>query len=116
MLDLQCRRPVRTATLDIDATVIHSSKRSAKRAYDGERGYQPVLVLWAEQDVIVADEFRDGNVPAGIGNRRVIEKAVAALPGKFDEIYVRGDSGALRARCDDVDGRARVSPMRSRAT
>lgn len=92
ILDMQCRRPVRTATLDVDATVIHSSKRSAKRAYDGERGYQPVLVLWAEQDVIVADEFRDGNVPAGSGNRRVIEKAVAALPGKFDKIYVRGDS------------------------
>ena len=79
-------------TLDVDATVIHSSKRSAKRAYDGERGYQPVLVLWAEQDVIIADEFRDGNVPAGSGNRRVIEKAVAALPGKYDKIYVRGDS------------------------
>lgn len=92
ILDMQCRRPVRTATLDVDATVIHSSKRAAKRAYDGERGYQPVLVLWAEQDVIVADEFRDGNVPAGSGNARVIEKAVAALPGKFDKIYVRGDS------------------------
>jgi Transposase DDE domain group 1 len=92
ILDLQCRKPVKTATLDIDATIIHSSKRSAKRAYDGERGYQPVLVLWAEQDVIVADEFRDGNVPAGMGNTRIIEKAVAALPGKFDKIYVRGDS------------------------
>jgi hypothetical protein len=61
IIDLQCRKPARIATLniDIDATVIHSSKRSAKRAYDGERGYQPVLVLWAEQDVIVADEFRE---------------------------------------------------------
>lgn len=92
ILDLQCRKPQRIATLDIDATVIHASKRSAKRAYDGERGYQPVLVLWAEQDVIVADEFRDGNVPAGMGNLRVIRKAVAALPGTFDEIRLRGDS------------------------
>ncbi len=92
ILDLQCRKPVKTATLDIDATVIHSSKRAAKRAYDGERGYQPVLVLWAEQDVIVADEFRDGNVPAGMGNLRIIQKAVAALPGTFDEIRLRGDS------------------------
>lgn len=92
ILDLQCRKPQRIATLDIDATVIHASKRSAKRAYDGERGYQPVLVLWAEQDVIVADEFRDGNVPAGMGNLRIIQKAVATLPGKFDEIRLRGDS------------------------
>ena len=92
ILDLQCRKPVKIATLDIDATVIHSSKRAAKRAYDGERGYQPVLVLWAEQDVIVADEFRDGNVPAGMGNLRIIQKAVAALPGKFEEIRLRSDS------------------------
>jgi hypothetical protein len=71
---------------------IHSTKRAAKHAYGDERGYQPVLALWSEQDVIVADECRDGNVPAGSGNRRVVEKAVAALPGKFDKIYVRGDS------------------------
>lgn len=61
VLDLQCRRPIKTATLDIDATVIQCDKRAAKRAYDGNRGYQPVLALWAEHDVILADEFRDGN-------------------------------------------------------
>ena len=92
ILDLQCRKPQKIATLDIDATIIHSSKKAAKRSYDGERGYQPVLVLWAEQDVIVADEFRNGNVPAGMGNLRIIQKAVAALPGKFNEIRLRGDS------------------------
>jgi len=92
VLDLQCRQPVTTATLDVDATVIHCDKRAAKRTYDGNRGYQPVLALWAEHDVIVADEFRDGNVPAGSGNRRVVEKALAALPGGIDKICLRGDS------------------------
>jgi hypothetical protein len=92
VLDLQCRRPVKKATLDVDATVIACDKRAAKRAYDGNRGYQPVLALWAEQDVIVADEFRVGNVSAGSGNRRVVEKALAALPGGIDKIYLRGDS------------------------
>ena len=37
ILDLQCRKPVRSATLDIDATVIASSKRSAKYTFEGER-------------------------------------------------------------------------------
>lgn len=92
VLDLQCRRPVKTATIDVDATVIHCDKRAARRTYDGNRGYQPVLALWAEQDVILADEFRDGNVPAGSGNRRVVEKALAALPGGIAKIYLRGDS------------------------
>jgi hypothetical protein len=92
VLDLQARRPVATATLDVDATVIHCDKRAAKRAYDGLKGYQPVLALWAEQDVIVADEFRDGNVPAGSGNKRVVERALAALPPGIGKIYLRGDS------------------------
>ncbi len=72
--------------------MIHCDKRAAKRTYDGNRGYQPVLALWAEQDVIVADEFRDGNVPAGAGNLRVVEKALAALPGGREKVYLRGDS------------------------
>jgi hypothetical protein len=91
-------RPVKTATLDVDATVIHCDKRVAKRSSDGNRGYQPVLTLWVEQDVIVADEFRDGNVPAGSGNRRVVEKALAALPGRTTQPdgteLVNGCSGA----------------------
>jgi hypothetical protein len=51
-----------------------------------------VVALWAEQDVILADEFRDGNVPAGSGNRRVVERALAALPVGVDEIRLCGDS------------------------
>ena len=39
VLDLQCRRPAKIATVDVDATVIHCDKRAAKRTYDGNRGY-----------------------------------------------------------------------------
>jgi Transposase DDE domain group 1 len=81
-----------TATLDVDATLVESHKDTATIAYDGTRGYQPVLVLWAEQDVIVADQFRDGHVPAGCGNVRVLEQAVTNLPQGITRIYVRGDS------------------------
>ena len=58
----------------------HPGEPEAERPcdYDGRTGYQPVIALWAEQDVVVADEFRDGNVPAGSGNRRLVERAVAA--------------------------------------
>src|SRR5664279_4907465 len=52
------------ATLDLDATLIESWKREAKTTYAGTTGYQPLLALWAELNVVVADEFRDGNVPA----------------------------------------------------
>ena len=52
------------ATIDQDATLIESRKQEALRSYAGERGYQPMLAVWAEMNLVVADEFRDGNVPA----------------------------------------------------
>jgi hypothetical protein len=82
----------RTATLDVDATLVESHKDAATVAYDGTRGYQPVVVLWAEQDVIVHDQFRDGHVPAGCGNLRVLQQAVANLPQGITQVRLRADS------------------------
>jgi hypothetical protein len=89
---LQERRPQAAVTIDVDATILARQKRAARWTYDGRTGYQPVVALWAEQDVILADEFRDGNVPAGTGNRRVVEQALAALPAGTGEVRLRGDS------------------------
>ncbi len=89
---VQQQAPQVTATLDVDATILEAHKRAATMAYDGTRGYQPVVAVWAEQDLIVHDEFRDGNVPAGCGNVRILERAVAALPSGVSNIFVRGDS------------------------
>lgn len=80
------------ATLDLDATVIESHKREARPHYKGGRGYQPTAVLWAEQDLVVADQYRDGNVPAGMHTPEVARRAVAALPAGVKERYFRGDS------------------------
>jgi len=81
-----------SATLDVDGTLVESHKDAATVAYDGTRGYQPVVVLWAEQDVILHDQFRDGHVPAGCGNVRVLEQAVRHLPQGVTQIRVRADS------------------------
>jgi hypothetical protein len=89
---LQRGARARTATLDVDATLVESHKGAATVAYDGTRGSQPVVVLWAEQDVIVHDQFRDGHVPAGCGNVRVLEQAVGNLPQGITEIALRADS------------------------
>lgn len=59
-------------------------------------GYQPVLALWAEMNVVVADEFRDGNVPAAHQLLPVAQRAFQALPETVAEFYFRGDSA-----CDE---------------
>ena len=82
----------RIATVDQDATIIESRKQEALRTYEGERGYQPMLAVWAETNVVLADEFRDGNVPALMDPLRVAKKAFAALPETVTTYYYRGDS------------------------
>jgi DDE family transposase len=80
------------ATIDLDATVIESWKREAKFTYEGCAGYQPMLALWAEMNVVVADEFRDGNVPANQELLPIAQRAFQALPQRVGEFYFRGDS------------------------
>lgn len=79
-------------TIDLDSTIIESWKREAKATYEGCDGYQPMLALWAEMNVIVADEFRDGNVPAMQAPLRVARRAFKALPAEVKQRYFRGDS------------------------
>jgi hypothetical protein len=80
------------ATLDLDATIIESHKKDALWHYKKGRGYQPALVLWAEEDLVVADEFRDGNVPAGMQPLTAARRGFAALPETVTERAFRGDS------------------------
>ena len=89
---LQQRRPHARATLDVDATILAAHKAQALRAYEGTVGYQPQMAWWAEQGVWVADEFRDGNVPAAYGVRPFLQRAFAALPAGVTEWRLRGDS------------------------
>ncbi len=88
-------------TLDVDAHLVESAKETALPTYAGFRGYQPLLVSWAETNLILADEFRDGNVPAGKDLIRVVDAAYASLPQREGDwqadacrVRVRSDSAA----------------------
>jgi hypothetical protein len=82
----------RIATVDQDATIIESHKAAALPHYEGGRGYQPMLAVWAEADLVLADEFRDGNVPARQEPLTCARQAFAALPTTITARYFRGDS------------------------
>ena len=80
------------ATIDQDATIIESHKKAALAHYEGGRGYQPMVAIWAEADLVVADEYRDGNVPAKQEPLNCAKQAFAALPSNVKQRYFRGDS------------------------
>ena len=106
------RRPWK-ATIDLDATVIESHKREAYWTYLGEKGYQPVIAYWAEEDLILADQFRDGNVPARMDLLPVLKVAISALPSTVRLVRVRSDSAAyvheLLDWCrKEIPGRPRI--------
>lgn len=95
--ELQRRSPQPSATLDVDATVIQSTKRAALPVYDGGCGYQPIQVWWTEQQVWVKSQFRDGNVPAQCGVLDILQESVAALREMgVTEFAVRSDSAGYQ--------------------
>jgi hypothetical protein len=87
-----------TATLDHDATILESHKREALPHYQGGRGYQPTAVYWVEQDLVVADEYRDGNVGAGTATLPLIQRACANLPPTVTTFYFRADTACYDER------------------
>lgn len=92
------------ATVDLDATIIESHKRQALFHDKGGRGYQPVLATGAEEDLVLADEFRDGNVPAGMEPVTTARKAFAALPSTLCDYSLQAfqDRCARKIRSDRV--------------
>jgi hypothetical protein len=89
------------ATVDLDTTLIESRKQEAQPTYEGFRGYQPMMAVWAEMNVVVADEFRDGNVTAMMDPLRVAKSAFAALPETVTTYCFRGDSACYEGKLID---------------
>ena len=93
---VQAQRPATQATLDMDATLIETHKREALYCYKRFKAYQPLNTWWAEQGLIVHSEFRDGNVPAGHEQLRVLEEAARLLPEGVTKLCLRSDTAAYQ--------------------
>ena len=93
---VQQRAPEQTATLDMDATLVGTQKRDALHGYKGFKCYQPLTTYWAEQGLAVGSEFRDGNVPAGHQQRRVLEGVMDLLPQGIAQVRLRSDTAGYQ--------------------
>jgi hypothetical protein len=97
MMDFMEKRNIqKVATLDQDATLVETSKRDALYSYRGTKAYQPINTWWAEQGVVLHTEFRDGNVPAGYEQLRVLQEALALLPEGVETVRLRSDTAGYQ--------------------
>jgi hypothetical protein len=93
---LQKHQPTTSATLDMDATLIATHKRDALYCYKKFKAYQPLNCWWAEQDAMVYSEFRDGNVPAGHEQLRVLKESLLHLPSGVKKVALRSDTAGYQ--------------------
>lgn len=90
--------PQTFATVDMDGTIIASEKQAALWTYKGIKGYQPLVAAWAETGVVLADEFRDGNVPGDMAPLGCVRAGFAALPGTITRYAFRGDTACYEGK------------------
>jgi hypothetical protein len=101
------KNPVQCATLDMDATLIATQKKEGLFSYKGYKAYQPFNTYWAELGLMLHTEFRDGNVPAGYEQLRVLKKALSLLPEGVKTVRLRSDTAGyqhdLITYCNDEE-------------
>jgi hypothetical protein len=88
--------PQTEATLNMDASIVETSKQDALFSYKGSQSYQPLSVGWTEQDLVVYSQFRDGNVPAAFQNLEVFQKSLEMLPPGVVKVYLRSDTAGYQ--------------------
>ena len=80
----------------MDACLVETHKQEALHSYKRYRAYQPLTTYWAEADQIVHSEFRDGNVPAGHQQLRVLIEALGRLPAGVQKVMLRSDTAGYQ--------------------
>jgi hypothetical protein len=93
---VQSRSAQSRATLDMDATLVGSGKQQALWCYESYQAYQPFNVFWAEQELVLHSEFRDGNVPAGHQQLRLLQESLDHLPEGVETVCVRSDTAGYQ--------------------
>jgi Transposase DDE domain group 1 len=86
--------PEPVCTLDFDASIFAQfakSREGVRKAYNGERGYAPLLVYWAEAGELLYAHFQRGNAYPSKKAIWVLDKSLRLIPEGLS-VRVRGDS------------------------
>ena len=89
-------------TLDVDVQLTETNKQDAQYCYEGYKAFGAAKVCWAESLVVLADEFRQGNVPPSKDLTRLVDEAYEMLPAGPWRVKVRSDSAGYQQECLDT--------------
>jgi hypothetical protein len=89
-------KPVSRITLDQDATFINSNAEGTLCNYKGERSYEALNIYCPEYDIMVATQFRDGNVTPGYGQLEQLKELISNIPEGVKEVYFRSDTAGYQ--------------------
>ena len=88
--------PVKSITLDQDATFICTSNKNALYNYRGEKAYGALNTYCPEFDIIVGTRFQAGNVPAGYDQLEELKRILSTAPEGIEEVKLRSDSAGYQ--------------------
>ena len=93
------RKRLRHITIDIDSTVIESEKESAEYRYKKVKGFNPLLGIIKELDMVISGVFRPGNASPSANNLSLLRGIYNKVKGLgVRRIYFRSDSAAYQYR------------------
>jgi len=93
--------PQRVLTIDVDATLIASRKRTARKTYKGFRGYDPLLAHLPQLGVTLTGVFREGNASPHSHAHSFLGRCLRLTRGKAQKRRLRSDSAWYEARVLD---------------
>jgi len=93
---VEAAHPGWDVTLDVDVQLMETTKEGAQHCYEGYRAFQSAEVCWAETMLVLADEFRQGNVPPSRDITMLVDEAYDMLPPGPWQVKVRSDSAAYQ--------------------
>lgn len=88
-------------TLDVDVQLTETTKENAQYCYEGYKAFGSAKVCWAETMLVLADEFRQGNVSPSKDIDRLVDEAYDMLPPGPWQVKVRSDSAGYQQECLD---------------
>ena len=82
-------------TIDSDTSIYPTAKSDALFCYEMEKAYQPMVAYCPELKMVIAHEFRDGNISPQVGYARMVKRCRETFP-EVESWTVRTDSAGYQ--------------------